>query len=483
MPANEPMNIDYLLDLQHRQWKKMIAATVILVSAALPFFLSEKRLILFLVLVIGIGGVLAMLKWPPSGVVVIILAGLCVPFSVGTGTQTNLNMAILSLVLLLGLWIFHMVSHDRSIRLVPSRSLIPLLGFAIISILSFLVGQLPWFVFAHQKASLVAQIGGLALILLSLGAYLLVGNQVREVRWLELITWAFIIIGGVYVLLNFLPGGNTIKFFQRGSDGSLFWAWFMTITFSQAAFNRRLHFTWRAALGILLALSLWNEIVRNSAWTSGWMPGIIGIVVILFVSGTRYTWLALPIGFAGVALKYQSFYRLLFGGDNQYSLMTRLEAWRVLAKIIEVNPLLGLGPANYYWYTPLFSLLGYHVQFNSHNNYVDLLAETGILGFAFFVWFLFEVGRMGWNLRVQVSEGFPRAYVYGALGGLAAMVVAGMLGDWVIPFTYNLGFTGFRASVIGWIFLGGLLALKGMAITRYEVGGGSQGSQDIEVIS
>ena len=43
---------------------------------------------------------------------------------------------------------------------------------------------------------------------------------------------------------------------------------------------------------------------------------------------------------------------LLMSGDNEYSTTTRLEAWGILAEIVRSsNPLLGLGPANYYWYT------------------------------------------------------------------------------------------------------------------------------------
>jgi hypothetical protein len=34
-----------------------------------------------------------------------------------------------------------------------------------------------------------------------------------------------------------------------------------------------------------------------------------------------------------------------------------------------------------------------------------------------------------------------------------------MLGDWVLPFIYNVGLNGMRASLLGWIFLGGLVAL------------------------
>ena len=39
------------------------------------------------------------------------------------------------------------------------------------------------------------------------------------------------------------------------------------------------------------------------------------------------------------------------------------------------------------------------------------------------------------------------------------MLVAGMLGDWLLPFVYNVGTNGYRASIIGWVFLGGLLAI------------------------
>jgi O-antigen ligase len=160
------------------------------------------------------------------------------------------------------------------------------------------------------------------------------------------------------------------------------------------------------------------------------------------------------------SLKVQNFLRLLFTDDNQYSYMTRIAAARVMTEIIKINPVIGLGPANYYWYTPLFPILGYAVQFNSHNNYIDIIAQTGLLGLACFLWFAWEVWRLGWRLRSIVPEGFARAYVYGALGGLVATMAAGMLGDWVLPFIYNVGYDGFRSSVLGWLFLGGLMALE-----------------------
>jgi hypothetical protein len=41
-----------------------------------------------------------------------------------------------------------------------------------------------------------------------------------------------------------------------------------------------------------------------------------------------------------------------------------------------------------------------------------------------------------------------------------------MLGDWVLPFVYNVGFGGFRASVLGWLFMGGLVALEQMTAAQ-----------------
>jgi hypothetical protein len=131
-----------------------------------------------------------------------------------------------------------------------------------------------------------------------------------------------------------------------------------------------------------------------------------------------------------------------------------------MLEIIKINPILGLGPANYYWYTPAYSIMGWNVFFNSHNNYIDILAQTGILGLICFLWFFGEMFVLGWRLQFRVPDGFEKAYVYSALGGIAGTLAAAMLGDWVIPFVYNVGLDGLRAAMIGWLFLGGLVALE-----------------------
>lgn len=51
----------------------------------------------------------------------------------------------------------------------------------------------------------------------------------------------------------------------------------------------------------------------------------------------------------------------------------------------------------------------------------------------------------------------------GALGGLAGTLMSGMLGDWFLPFVYNVGLVGFRSSVFAWLFLGGLVVYEQLA--------------------
>jgi O-antigen ligase len=243
---------------------------------------------------------------------------------------------------------------------------------------------------------------------------------------------------------------------------SLFWLWLVVLGFSQGLFNRRLALFWRCAL---LGLAFTVEgagIVLFRDWYSGWVPGLAAILVILWVGAPRIGLALTVAGSAAIAPWAHEISRTL-QADKDYDLLTRHAAWDILVDLIKLDPLLGIGFANYYHYTPLFPILGWSVKFNSHNQYFDLVAQMGLVGLLCFVWLSWAIGRLAWNLRSRVPAGFEQAYVYGALGGLIGMLVAGYLGDWLLPFVYNIGLTGFRASVLGWVFLGGLLLLERVA--------------------
>jgi hypothetical protein len=298
----------------------------------------------------------------------------------------------------------------------------------------------------------------LALFVLSAAAFLLSACYLEDLRWLKAVTWLFLGLATLHVIDQLLPISLLPRVLQ-GATGGLFWVWLTAIALSQAIFNRGLRFPVRVALAVLTLLVLVLGLLLRSSWASGWGPPLVAAVVVVVLAAPRLGWF---LGLSGVALLAVNLNTLTSKVIEQesYSLMTRLQAWEIVTKLTSINPMLGLGPANYYYYTIQEPILGWYTQFNSHNNYVDIFAQTGILGLGLFLWFAWEMGWMGWRLLKRARQGFARAYVCGALGGLAGTLAAGMLGDWIIPFVYNIGLNGFRASVLGWIFLGGLSALS-----------------------
>jgi hypothetical protein len=429
----------------------------LLLIAALAFMASQRQLKLILFLPLGVGLVLTFLRWPSLGLIVASLAGLVVPFLGPSG----LTVTMILVALLLGLWLLDMVARQGQIRLVPSPTVWPLLSFLVIAFISFGVGQLNWLPFALH-APLGAQLGGLAIIVLSACTFLLVANQVHDLGWLSRMTWAFLAFGVLAIFVgSVLPkfGLPTQKLIQPA--GSVYFIWLVAMAFSQAALNRDLHLGWRLALGGLVLYTFYDLFVLRFGDKSGWLPAVFCIAAIIAARSWRAGLALIPVA----ALSALYMWSKLVSTD-EYSISTRFDAWSILAQIIKINPVLGLGFANYYWYTPLFRIRGYAVSFNSHNNYVDIVAETGFVGLACLLLFFWQVGWLGWRLRDQAPAGFAQAYVYGAFGGLAGMVVAGMMGDWVLPFFYNVGMSGFRSSMLGWFFLGGLVSLEQMVITQ-----------------
>lgn len=441
----------------------VVIAFVMLLSAALPFFAPSRYLPLLIGLAPGAGLLLALLRQPVLGLFLIVLGGAFVPFA-GPG---GINVAVVVVAFLFGLWILRMLIIDRQIRFISSRVIPPLLVFIVISLISFLAGQIYWYIYAKQ-APLDVQLGGLFIFILSVGATLVVAHQVNDQRWLEWFTWMFIVLGGFFVIGWLVPivGNITRRLYVfRFITNSMFWTWLMVLTFSQAVFNRRLRLFWRGMLfGVFLA-TLYVAFVINYGWKSGWLPSLVAIAAIIVLRYPKLGLFLLPFGLLG--FWYLSSQAI---ATDEYSYSTRIEAWLIVLEIVKVNPVFGLGFANYYWYTPLFPIRGWSVQFNSHSQYVDILAQTGIVGLVGFLWIFVELGLIGWRLRKIVPEGFAQAYVYGALGGLVGTLAAAVLVDWVLPFAYNIGMRGFRASILAWLFLGGLVSLEQIYRNKQQTG-------------
>ncbi|MFN7035014.1 MAG: O-antigen ligase family protein [Bellilinea sp.] len=452
-----------VLNPDHPLFKWIVIPVVLIFIAILSPMLAMGNFLAYLLIGfwVVIIGALVLLKWPGAGFVMLIAASLIVPIRINTGTQTSINSAMIVSIGMIGLWLFDMIARQKQIRLQPAAVIKPSIIFIVVSIIAFLFGQLPWY--PGRSASIFSQLGGLSLFILLTLTLIVTIHRLTNLKWLQATVWVFIILGGIYNLAFLIPPFRPYfnRFFQRAVLDSLFWLWLLVLTFGQAYLNQSLSPKHRILLGFSAVAILYNLFIMKQAWTSGWFPALVAVFfVVLF---TKPKLAVSLLGVAGVIFLLSSQFtnELIMGGDNEYSLLTRLEAWKILGEIIKANPLFGLGPSNYYFFTPFYRILGYSVSFNSHNNYIDIVAQIGLLGLFAYLWIIFEVFSSGWRARKLIEhKGFEHAFVYSALGGVMGVLAAGMFGDWIIPFIYNVGMEGFRASVLGWFFMGALVFVE-----------------------
>jgi hypothetical protein len=439
-----------------KPWVKWLVVFGVLgVSGVLAMVGSVNRLLLILLLIAGLLGLAVLLQWPILTIYGILLGGFFVSYT-GPG---GINVAVVLTALLIGLWVLDMLIRRRKIYVNNPATAFPVLIFVVGCVISFGIGQLPWYPLASH-APLDTQMGGLAMFILSVLAFLAISNMIRDLRWLQAFTWLFVAIGALYIVGRLVPPvANVMRhYFQPGATtGSIFWVWLLVIPFSQALLNNKLIKAHRIALVVLILGVLFCSIVQAWDWKSGYIPPLAGVAVIVaLLFRQRVLWF-MPLFIA--AAGYIGSQAIT---SDEYSWFSRLDAWVIVAQISAVSPIFGIGFGNYYWYTPLFPIMGWRVSFNSHSQYVDLFSQIGLFGLICFLWIFWEIGKLGWRLKDTAPEGFPRAFVYGALGGLGGTLVAGGLVDWVLPFVYNIGMNGFRSSILSWLFLGGLLVINQM---------------------
>jgi hypothetical protein len=451
--------IDRRITISMRWIQYGIILAVVLLSTAAAYWGTKIILLALTGAVVGISGFLALLRYPSLGFILLFLGGMFIPFA-GPG---GFNASILTVILMIVLWFMDMFVVRREFRFVRSRPILPAFYMLLVSIIAFAMGQIPWFVFANQ-APIDAQIGGFAIYFFLVLAMIMTANVLREIRWLKAIVWTFIGLGFIYVLGRTLHLEVIDRIYAHGVyANSMFWMWMITLPLSQAIYNNHLTLRKRAVLYGVVALTFYVALIQQNDWKSGWVPA--GVAAAALVGWKFRKLVPFTIPFVLMVAVYLA--QDLISTD-QYSWGTRVDAWLVVLDISRVSPIIGLGFSNYYWYAKVFSIRGYSIKFNSHSQFVDIIAQTGVLGLICFMWILFEIGRLAYRLMNQLPEGFAKAYAHGIFAGVLGSLMAAFLVDWLLPFAYNIGLDGVRASILPWIFFGGLISVEQIYLVQQK---------------
>jgi O-antigen ligase len=459
-----------LKEWQVRRGRTQFVLITILTVLTLTIYLSfTVRLAYFALAVIVVSalvGFVLLSRWMGLGFIALILLSYLVGYPIKTGTNVDLNLTVFTIAGLLAVWVLKMIVIDRKIRLQPSRLNVPAIAFIMVTSISLIGGNMNWVPQAAEGATLLAQLGGWTLYVLSILLMLLAGNQISDLRWLKAIVWVFLGIGGVYLVGRAIqPIGNyTNKIFLIGGS-SMYYCWVAALAYGQFLCNKQLRMRYRLSLLGLVAIVIGISWFVNREWVSGWLPVFVALYVITWLYNWRWGLAISLAAGAYIAIDYAFLNSSVMTSTQQYSVDSRLGTLPVMLELIKASPIIGLGPSNYYHYTYLYPLLGWYVQFNSHNNYLDIVAQYGLLGMAVFIWLMAELGFLGLRLRKHFEDGFSRGYICAVLGGMVGMLVSGMMGDWFLPFLYNIGMNGFRGSSAAWLFMGGLLVLERLART------------------
>jgi hypothetical protein len=249
-----------------------------------------------------------------------------------------------------------------------------------------------------------------------------------------------------------------------------FWILLASLAGGQLLFNQSLARGWRWFLAaVLIAVFAYAFLVQREA-LSNWVGVAACAGVLAWLRWPRLRWataLSLLALFVAGPL-FSAIYEFA-GGQAEWVVSggSRLVLIRRVIEVTMRNPITGLGPAAYRPYArmkplPYYRALWLNPNTSSHNNYVDLFSHVGLVGLGLFGWFVVELIRLGLRLRARYSTGFAAGYVNAMLAVWVGSLVLMLLADWILPFVYNIGFPGFQASVLVWLFLGGLVALEQM---------------------
>ena len=400
-------------------------------------------------------------EWVPA---VILIAAAFIPISLPTGTGSRLVDSFLVTLLFSVLWILRMITIERRFSLIRHWLNVPLLIFMALTLWS--IGWSTLFrdplVFVSASFVIVQAASGVTNIMLC-AALLMVNNFIHNIRMLKVLAGIILTAGALGLLFRFELVRAPINLVNV--EG-LFTMWVIALSTALVMFVKRWAWYWRVLVGAVGGLYFYWGFILHMSWLAGWLPGLVALSVLIWQHSRKAVLAVLLAAAIFAALNYSEFEKA-FAAENEESGHTRMAAWAQNWRITQDHLLFGTGPAGYaaYYmsYFPTDAMA-------THSNYIDILAQNGLVGFVPIVIFFFGLAWTGWRLtrRLKGRGDFLEALANAAFAGTIACIVAMAFGDWLFPFAYTQTIAGFDYSVYSWIFMGTILVIE--RLTQSEPG-------------
>jgi putative inorganic carbon (hco3(-)) transporter len=216
------------------------------------------------------------------------------------------------------------------------------------------------------------------------------------------------------------------------------------------------------ALAVFSAICLTYSLSRGGylALLVGWL--FLGLVkqrkllVLLVLFGFIWTSLVPRAVQQRVSMTYDQ-----NSGELDHSAAMRVALWQEAMPVIRANPVLGVGFYTY-WYVNHVSAYR-----DSHNIYVKVLFETGVVGLILFLWLIGKTFWMGYWLFRRAKDPF-----LGSLGlGLAAWVLCSFVANF-----FGDRWTALQVNGYLWVLAG--LVARGLTIEQIDQPSAVKGVSD-----
>ncbi len=399
--------------------------------------ISRPYLLLIPLAPVFLGGLSARRE---GGLIFLILTMLTLRVGFSTGTASILPLSLLFSALLVGLWLVKM-ALDRNIRFLPSGLNLPAIIFLVLVILSMFWSRFfldPQVIITDRFFTV--QLGTIGVTVFSILLCIFCFNVVRQPAIVKICYWLSIVASlwylPTYAIESISSSGrdltssttevNPVYLSRLVNAGGLFPMWICALSLALLLFCRDLS-KWQRVF-MVLAISGWlfRLFILTIARISGWLPTVVALMVVIFIYSRKWFVVVCIVTAILICLNFQFVYDAVVVTKQQEgtldSATSRDKLWGQAFKVAQLHPILGTGPAGYanYYMTYYRDL-----ALSTHNNYLDMLLQYGILGLTAFLWLCLSIIKELWKFsKLHPPGSFDKAFTLGAFAGACGMLPA-----------------------------------------------------------